>query len=92
MEKFFIRYHIVGNRVVSETKEFENFGEAVALVGTAIRNLGWIGIVRDQGHVVEIKTESITYFEVLNQKSAESESAINHLSNLVNNAFREGAV
>lgn len=67
MEKIYIRYHIVGNRVNTEEKKFENFGTAVAMVATKIKERDVIAAVRNSGHVIEIKTNYITYHEVMTE-------------------------
>ncbi|WP_050613292.1 hypothetical protein [Bacillus testis] len=59
MEKFYIRYHIIGNRVVTDVREFESFAEAVSRVGKGLKN-EVIGIVKNNEHVIEIKTNQIT--------------------------------
>ena len=88
MEKIFVRYHINGNKAISETKEFESFGEAVARIGMAVREREWIGVVRNDGHVTEIRTSNITHFDVLTERSAKLESELNHLSKMVKDVYK----
>lgn len=88
MIRVFVRYHLTGNKVVSEIKEFQSFGEAVARIGTAIRTQGWIGIVKKDGYVTEIRTISITHFDVLTEECQKKESDLNYLSNLAKSALR----
>ena len=68
-EKYFIRYHVVGNKVVTDSKEFESFGEAVSLISKSLKN-EVIGIVKNGGHVIEIQTKYIVYHEVMSKKEA----------------------
>lgn len=82
MQKFFIRYHLVGNRVVTETKEYESFGEAVVKTQTGLKR-DVIGIVNNGEHVIEMKTKYITYYEVMTESQAKLQSEIASVSNAI---------
>ncbi|MGN7183661.1 hypothetical protein [Cytobacillus kochii] len=88
MEKFFIRYHIVGDRAVIDSKEFGSLGEAIVKVGNSIRKAEWVAAVKNDGHLVEIKTKYITHFEVMTEKSAKLESDLNALASIAKRAFK----
>lgn len=87
MKKFYIRYHIVGNRVVTDVREFDSFGEAIAKVSKGLNNKV-IAVLRNGEHVIEIKTEHITYHEVIGEKEYKKERDLNQLSNLAGMALR----
>lgn len=87
MEKFFIRYHVVGNRVVTDIREFESFAEAVTCTSKGLNN-EVIGIVKNDEHVIEIQTKHITYHEVMSEGVYKKEREINHLSGLINSALK----
>lgn len=87
MQKFFIRYHIVGNKIVTDAREFESFGEAVSYTSKGLRN-GVIGIAKNDDHVVEMQTKHITHHEVMSVEVAKKERDIQQMSNLVQSAFK----
>ena len=86
MENFHVRYHIVGNRVVSDVKEFESFNAAVISTSNGLKN-EVISIVRNDKHVVEIQTKNITYHEVMSEDTAKKEREMTHISNLASSIF-----
>lgn len=87
MEKFYIRYHIVGNRVVSDVREFDSFGEAIAKVSKGLNNKV-IAVLRNGEHVIEIKTEHITYHEVMGEKEYKIDRDLNKLNTLAGMGFK----
>ncbi|OLS34420.1 hypothetical protein BTR22_18490 [Alkalihalophilus pseudofirmus] len=88
MEKFYIRYHVVGNRVVTDVREFKSFGEAVSRIAKVIKN-EVIAVVKNNEHVIEIQTKHITYHEVMSEEVAEKEQALNRLGNLIESSFKK---
>lgn len=70
MEIFKIRYHTVGGQTITDIKEFESFGVAVARVGKVIESNPVIAVVKNEGHIIEIKTAHITHHEILTKEAA----------------------
>lgn len=89
MEKFYIRYHIVGNSIVSEVKEFESFAQAVTSTSRRLTN-EVLAIVKEDGHVIEIQKKYITYHEVMDEDAAKKERDKNYLISLVGSATKKG--
>ncbi|MED3932927.1 hypothetical protein [Priestia megaterium] len=83
-KKFFIRYHIVGNKVVTDIQEFKNFGEAIARTSKRLENR-IIGIVKDGDHVIEINTKYITHHEVMSEEVEKERKKIETLVNFSTN-------
>lgn len=83
MEKFIIRYHIVGNKVITDVKEFENFGVAVIKTARMVEENERIAITKNGSHVYEIKTEYITHHEVLTEEEAKRHDVMRQIGNMV---------
>ena len=87
-EKYFIRYHVVGNKVVTDIREFDSFGEAVSLISKGLKN-EVVGIVKNGGYVIEIQTKHIIYHEVMNGTEFKKQREWNHLNNLMQTALNK---
>lgn len=85
MEKVYIRYHLVGNKVIAEKREFENFEAAVADVAQKVREREVITIVKNGGHVYEIQTKFITHHEVMTEEEYKKLQKTARLDNLIGN-------
>lgn len=89
-KKFHIRYHIVGNKVITDIQEFKNFGEAIARASKRLENR-IIGIVKDGDHVVEINTKYITHHEVMSEEVEKErkkfETLVNFSTNIHPNTY-----
>lgn len=83
-KKFHIRYHIVGNKVITDVQEFKNFGEAIARTSKRLENR-IIGIVKEGDHVVEINTHFITHHEVMSEEVEKERKKIETLVNFSTN-------
>ena len=90
MEKFYIRYHIVGDKEVMDVREFDSFAEAVSLIGGKLKN-ELIGIVKREGHVVEIQTKYITHHEVMSEDVYKKQLELTRLNNLVKSTLMPGS-
>lgn len=78
MEKFYIRYHVAGDKFFTDIREFESFGDAVVYAARKM-DQSVIAVIKNDGHVIEIQTNHITHHEVMTLEVAEKELALAQL-------------
>lgn len=87
MKKFFVRFHISGNKVVTRKMENYEIHDVLTEVNHSVNNSEVIMFELLKGHIYCLKTSAITHFEVLTEERHEELRKLGGIEALMSGAF-----